>query len=119
MTNKANEFNAATEKLDIKLLERLILRTTPATDRNGARAIYYFPLKPEYTDICDFIFQKYGINMEKYQSSLSPHPILRISFSQIDKLSESSHNFLFAVNVNPDKLEQRMNEIVAEMQKTK
>ncbi len=119
MKNKANAFDSGTEKIDIKLLERLLRETIPVTDRNGTRATYYIPLKSEYTDVCDFVFKKYGINMERYNSSLATHPVLKITFAQIAQLSDASRNFLFSVHVDPKQLDSRLAEIMAEMQKQK
>lgn len=119
MENKANAFNSGTEKIDIKLLERLLRETVPVTDRNGTRATYYIPLKPEYTDVCEFMFKKYGINMERYNSSMAPHPVLKITFAQIAQLPDAARNFLFSVHVDPKQLDTRLNQIMSEMQNQK
>lgn len=113
------DFKNGTEKLDIKLLERLIKETTSATDRMGTPVVYFIPLKEEFTDVCQYILSKHGINMAKYQSSLNKYPVLKISFSDIDKLSEPARNFLFAVNVNPKQLDAHLNNIMKEMQSNK
>ncbi len=117
--NKNENFNDATRKLDIKLLERLIRETATAVDRTGARVMYQIPLKDEYADVCAHIFAKYGIKMEKYNSSLSENPVLKITFPDIDKLSESARNFLFSVNVEPRKLQAHLTKIMAEMNNDK
>ncbi len=93
--------------------------TIPVTDRNGTHATYYIPLKPEYTDVCDFVFKKYGINMERYNSSLAPHSVLKITFVQINQLPDAARDFLFSVHVDPKQLDSRLAEIMAEMQNRK
>ncbi len=103
-------------KLDIKLLERLIKETTTARDRTGKYVVYYIPLDAKYTDVCQHIFAKYGVNMEKYQSSLNPgYPLLKITFDQINKLPDDAREFALAVNVEPNKLDKRLGQIMAEM----
>lgn len=67
----AKDFEKGIDVLDIKLLERLLKQTTAATDRTGKHVFYYIPLQEEFTDVCQYIFNKHGINMEKYQSSLN------------------------------------------------
>lgn len=119
MQNKANQFGTSKQKLDIKLLERLLLETTIAIDRNGANVAYYIPLKAEFIDTCDFIFKKYGIKMERYQSSLAPYPLLKISLAQIQNLPQQTRDFLFSIYVSPRQLDARYREIMSEMQKQK
>ena len=103
------------EKLDIKLLERLIKETTSVKDRMGGFAVYFIPLKEEYIDVCQYILAKHGVNMEKYKSSLNEFPILKISFKEIDKLSQTAKDFLFSINVNPGELQKHLGKIIMEM----
>lgn len=105
------------KNLDLKLLERLIKETTSATDRNGYRVIYFIPLREDCTNICQYILSKYGIKMQKYQSSLNPFPVLKINFNEVDALSETAKEFLFSINVHTEKLlghlEKRLKEMNA------
>lgn len=116
MKDFADSFQQGTSKLDIKLLERLLKETTVANDRTGAYVIYFIPLKEEFTDICQYIMAKHGVKMEKYNSSLNAFPVLKTSFKDIDALTEQAKEFLFAIDVNPNKLEQHMTNIMLEMQ---
>jgi len=114
------DFEDGMSKLDVKLLERLIKETARVIDRNGARAVYYIPLDKKYTDACQYIFAKHGVKLEQYQSGINPYPVLKITHAQIDQLSPDAQKFLFAVNVDPKKLEQRLDQIMLEMKsKTK
>ena len=117
---KTNDMKNATRKLDSELLTRLIKETTSVTDRTGQRAAYYIPLDEKFTDVCQYTFKKYGVPMNKYKSSLNPYPVLKIMLSEIDLLSDDAREFLFSVNVNPKKLQDRLEQIMAEMgQKSK
>ena len=117
---KVNDIKNATRKLDSELLTRLIKETTTVTDRTGQRVAYYIPLDEKFTDVCQYTFAKYGIPMNKYKSSLNPYPVLKIVFSEIDLLSDDARDFLFSVNVNPKRLQDRLEQIMAEMgQKSK
>ena len=117
---KVNDIKNATRKLDSELLTRLIKETTTVTDRTGQRAAYYIPSDEKFTDVCQYTFKKYGVPMNKYKSSLNPYPVLKIMLSEIDLLSDDAREFLFSVNVNPKKLQDRLEQIMAEMgQKSK
>ena len=117
---KVNDIKNATRKLDSELLTRLIKETTTVTDRTGQRAVYYIPSDEKFTDVCQYMFAKYGIPMKKYKSSINPYPVLKIVFSEIDLLSDDAREFLFSVNVNPKRLQDRLEQIMAEMgQKSK
>lgn len=114
-----NKFDQGTTRLDKKLLERLIKETTLTTDRNGVGFLYWFPLKEDFTDVCQYVLSKHGIGMEKYKSGLNPFPILRFPYKDIDKLSDSAREFLFSVNVKPEELEKHWGKIVQEMKANK
>ena len=117
---KVNDIKNATRKLDSELLTRLIKETMTVTDRTGQRAIYYIPLDEKFTDVCQYTFKKYGVPMNKHKSSLNPYPVLKIVFSEIDLLSDDARDFLFSVNVDPKRLQDRLEQIMAEMgQKSK
>ncbi len=117
---KTNDMKNATRKLDSELLARLSKEVSAVIDRTGKRAVYYVPSDKKFTDVCQYTFAKYGVPMKKYKSSLHPYHVLKIMLSEIDQLSNDAREFLFSVNPNSKKLQDRLEQIMVEMgQKSK
>lgn len=109
-------FNTGIISMDKLSLERIIKETTSATDRNGRNYIYQIPLHRDYVDLCQFLFARNGVKMEKYQSSLNPeYPLLRISFQDIRTLTKEQSDFLFSVNVKIPEIKKHLQNVLLEM----
>ena len=113
------KFDSGQRKLDSLLLQRLFREISTVRDRNGKVGIYYFPLKPEYIDLCEYTFKKYGVSMKQYKSGLSPHPILKITYEEMESLPKEAYEFLMSVRVDAQAMQNRMQELLAEMNQSK
>lgn len=109
------KFDSGQRKLDSLLLQRLFREISTVRDRNGKVGIYYFPLKPEYIDLCEYTFKKYGVSMKQYKSGLSPHPILKITYEEIKSLPKEAHEFFMLVMEDAQATQNRMHALLAEM----
>ncbi len=116
MVYKINSYNAGTDKLDTELLKKLLKDTPHVTDRNKKQCIYYIAQTEKYTDICREIFKRHGINMEIYNTSLCPYPVLKITLENAAKLPPESQAFLNNIVVYENELNGRLQQIQMAMQ---